>query len=397
MNEILKNLLKKEDAKQLSTLSLIASENLLSKRVTKMLGHCLTNKYAEGYPGARYYSGCEVADEIENYAIDLVKKIFNAKFANVQPHSGSQANQAVFYALLKPQDTILSLSLESGGHLTHGAKVSSVFQNYKIVHYYLNEESLLDYDEIEKLARLHKPNMIICGASAYARKWDWKKFREIADINNSYLLADIAHVAGLIAGGIEENPIDYAHVLTSTTHKTLRGPRGGIILSNHEAIFKSLNKAVFPGIQGGPMMNIIAAKSGAFEEILSDSFKEYSKKVVSNAQHLASVLMKKGIKLVSGGTDNHLMIVECKSFGLNSHETELLLQTAGIYISKSALVGENWKNTTGMRIGTPYLTTLGVDIEEFSEIFADCLISKNNIELTKYIKNNIPKLAKEFI
>ena len=398
MSEIINKLLQQEEEKQSQTISLIASENITSKNVRKALSSVLTNKYAEGYPGKRYYTGCEFADKIELYCIELVKKIFNANWANVQPHSGSQANQAVFFALLNPGDTILSLSLEEGGHLTHGAKVSSISQQYNIINYHVDANGFIDMNNVEFLAKKYKPKLIITGASAYPRNWDWKKFREIADLNDSYLLADIAHIAGLIAGKTSENPIKYAHVLTSTTHKTLRGPRGGVIFSNSIELGKKIDKALFPGIQGGPLMNTIAAKAIAFEEVLTPEFELYAQNVLKNAQILANTLLNNHARLITSGTDNHLMILDCRSFELSATEAENLLKTAGIFVSASALPGESWLKPSALRIGTPYITTLGItDITEFAQLFTNTLKIKNADNLRTYVQNNTKKLYKNFI
>lgn len=409
--EILNN----EIERQKNTISLIASENITSKDVRKAAESELTNKYAEGYPGRRYYSGCQFADEVENVAIDLLKKIFNAKWANVQPHSGSQANQAVFFALLNPGDTILSLSLESGGHLTHGAKVSSVSSTYKIVHYTIDENGYIDMVQVERLAKEHKPQMIITGASAYPRAWDWKRFSEIAKEVGAYLLADVAHTSGLIAGGVHENPIEYVDIMTSTTHKILRGPRGGIIFSKNEELGKKIDKALFPGVQGGPLMHIIAAKAMAFAEILGQDekeivpsatnaysgleYKNYAQNVLDNAQILANTIIRSGGKLVTDGTDNHLMIVDCKSFNLDGKGAQELLEKANIWLSVSALVSDtSWIKPSGIRIGTPYITTLGIEnMQEFSDLFVDCLATKKHESLLSYVQDNAQKLYKKFL
>lgn len=392
------NILKNEEIRQSESISLIASENITSKEVRTALSSVLTNKYAEGYPGKRYYSGCENADEVENLCIDLVKQIFKAEWANVQPHSGSQANAAVFFALLNPGDTILSLSLEAGGHLTHGAKVSSVSTFYNIVHYTINENGLIDMEEVAILAKKHKPKLIITGASAYPGLWDWKRFSEIAKINNSYLLADIAHIAGLIAGGVDENPIEYVDVMTSTTHKTLRGPRGGIIISKSKELGEKIDKAIFPATQGGPIMNTIAAKAVAFAEILDPSFKVYAQNVKDNAKILANTLISEGGKLITNGTENHLMILDVRSFDLNAKEAEKLLMEANILVSPSALIGESWTSPNGLRLGTPYITTLGItDIKEFANLFTQTLKTKQSAALKEYTITNASNLYKKFL
>lgn len=387
MNQEIRNILKKEEQRQKNSISLIASENITSIDVRDALSSVLTNKYAEGYPGRRYYSGCEFADEIEIYAQNLLKKIFNAKYANVQPHSGSQANQAVFLALLEPGDTILSLSLEAGGHLTHGAKINFTGKLYNIVHYTINQDGVIDMDEVEMHALKCNPKLIIAGASAYSRNWDLKRFREIANKTNAYFMFDMAHIAGIVAANLCENPVLYADVVTSTTHKTLRGPRGGIILSNNEEFCQKIDKALFPGIQGGPLMNTIAAKAVAFSEILDDSFKIYMKNVLRNAQILASKLIEGGGRIVSGGSDNHLMILDCQSFNMNAKEVEALLEKANISLSISALVGDSWLNPNGVRLGTPYISNFIEDLTEFSELLVRCLKIKDFLDLKNYVNN----------
>lgn len=403
MIERIQQILNAEEHRQRETISLIASENIASKAVREAASSVLTNKYAEGYPAARYYAGCENADAIEDLAGSLVQEIFGCAWANVQPHSGSQANFAVFCALLEPGDTILSLSLKAGGHLTHGAPVSATSKFFKIVHYTIDQNGLIDMREVEKLAKEYKPKLIISGGSSYPRFWDWKEFRRIADINGSYLLADIAHVAGLIAGGVHESPVPYADVITSTTHKTLRGPRGALIASNnpanHPDLYKKLDKAVFPGVQGGPIMNLIAAKAVGFAENLDESFKVYARQVISNAQVLAAELINAGGKLVTNGTDNHLMILDCKPFGLNAEEASTLLQKANILVNTSALVNDKtWKDASGIRLGTPYITTLGIeDISEFAKLLAQTLQTKNVDALKEYTISTARKLYAKFI
>ena len=394
INQILEN----EEKRQLSSISLIASENITSKAVRNACSSVLTNKYAEGYPNNRYYSGCEYADAIELLCIELVKKIFKCKFANVQPHSGSQANQAAFYALLEPGDTILSLSLKAGGHLTHGAPVSSISKTYKIVNYSLNN-GVIDMNEVAAIAKQYKPRLIITGASAYTRNWDWKAFKKIANENNAYLMADIAHIAGLIAGNAHESPVEYADIITSTTHKTLRGTRGGIILWNDENLTDKINKAIFPAVQGGPLMHIIAAKAAGFAENLDPSFAEYAQNVINNAKILEKRIKAANGRLISNGTDNHLMIMDCQSFQMNAKETEQLLKDANVFVSVSALLEDtSWKNPNGIRIGTPYITTLGVtDITEFAELFVKTLTTKNPTDLKKYVIYTANKLYPKFL
>jgi len=393
------DILEREKTRQNGCISLIASENIASKAVREACASVLTNKYAEGYPGARYYAGCEIADEIETMAIELTKKIFGCSWANVQPHSGSQANQAVYFALLTPGDTILSLNLEAGGHLTHGAPVSSTNRHYKIVNYSLDENGFIDMDSVEKLANEHKPKLIITGASSYPRAWDWARFSQISKSVGAFLMADIAHVAGLIAGGVHSSPINFADVITSTTHKTLRGPRGGLVFSNNLEIGAKIDKAVFPAIQGGPLMNTIAAKAVAFAEILETNFAEYSKNTISNAAILAEKLKSAGGKLVTDGTDNHLMILDCSSFNMTASQAEKLLLAANILTSKSKLLTDSsWKNPNGIRLGTPYITTLGVsDITEFAELFTETLTSQNPLKLREFTIETAQKLYPKFL
>ena len=397
-NMNIEQLLKNEEQRQSQTISMVASENIASKRVRNALGSVLTNKYAEGYPGARYYSGCEIADEIETAAIENLKKLFDCKWGNVQAHSGSQANQAVYSALLTPGDRVLALELKSGGHLTHGASVNSSSKFYDFKHYTINSNSEVDMNEVEKLAKEFKPKMIICGASAYPRNWNWKEFSRIAKEVNAYLFADIAHIAGLIAGKGLENPAEYVDVMTSTTHKTLRGPRGGVVFSNNLEIGKKVDRAMFPGIQGGPLMGTIAAKAIAFEEALQPEFISYTKNVLDNAQTLSKKITQAGGKLLTGGTDNHLMILDCRSFGMDAKETEALLNEANILLSVSALLEDSWKKPNGIRLGTPYITTLGIeDISEFADLFVSTLKTKNAIELKKFVESNAKKLYNKFL
>ena len=385
MLENITKILELEKQRQLNTISLIASENIASYDVRKAQGSIFTNKYAEGYPGLRYYAGCEYADEIESLAIDLAKQIFNAQWVNVQPHSGSQANEAVYNALLNPGDTILSLSLQSGGHLTHGAKASCVSKFYKIINYSIDETGYINLEEVEKLALEHRPKLIITGASAYPRLWNWAKFREIANKSGSLLLADVAHTAGLIAARVHENPINYVDVMTSTTHKTLRGARGGMIFSNNKTLGEKIDKALFPGIQGGPLMHVICAKAVGFSENLTPEFQEYGKKILENAKILEKELNNVGIKMITNGTDNHLLIVDCRSFGLDGKSTERLLKAANINVSVSALKEDiSWLSPSGIRIGTPYATTLGVNMQELASLLAQCLKTQDSTELGKY-------------
>ncbi|MBP5158669.1 MAG: serine hydroxymethyltransferase [Lachnospiraceae bacterium] len=352
-----------EIRRQEEHLELIASENYVSRTVMSAMGSPLTNKYAEGYPGKRYYGGCQYVDIVERLAIERAKKLFGCTYANVQPHSGSQANQAVQLALLKPGDTLMGMDLSSGGHLTHGSSVNFSGLYFNVVPYGVNEDGYIDYDEVLKIAKEARPKLIICGASAYPRKIDFKRFREIADEVGAYLMADIAHIAGLVATGYHESPIGYAHVTTATVHKTLRGPRGGIILSSEEfATEHKFNRSVFPGIQGGPLMHVIAAKAVALKEGLEPSFAEYIGRVVDNARTLADELKARGFSLVSGGTDNHLMLVDLRTKGRTGKETETLLDTVNITVNKNAIPNDPEKVgiTSGIRIGTPAITSRGM-------------------------------------
>ncbi|WP_303136392.1 serine hydroxymethyltransferase [uncultured Eubacterium sp.] len=356
-----------ENDRQQSHLELIASENIVSKAVMAAMGSQLTNKYAEGYPGKRYYGGCEYVDIVETLAIERAKKLFGCTYANVQPHSGAQANFAVFFALVKPGDTVMGMSLDAGGHLTHGSKVNVSGTYFNIVPYGVNDEGYIDYDEVLKIAKEAKPKLIVAGASAYPRTIDFKKFREIADEVGAYLMVDMAHIAGLVAGGQHMSPIPYAHVTTTTTHKTLRGPRGGLILSSEEfATEHKLNKAIFPGIQGGPLMHVIAGKAVCFKEALDPSFKEYAKNIVDNASALANGLTSRGFDLVSGGTDNHLMLVDLRSKNITGKEFEIALDAANITCNKNAIPNDPQKPgiTSGVRIGTPAITTRGLNTSD---------------------------------
>ncbi len=360
-----------ETSRQRNKIELIASENFVSEAVMEAMGSTLTNKYAEGYPGKRYYGGCEFVDVVENLAIDRAKELFGSKFANVQPHSGAQANMAVFFALLNPGDTVLSMSLAHGGHLSHGSPVNMSGKYFNIVPYGVTEgENVIDYDEVRRLALEHKPKLILAGASAYPRIIDFEKFGEIAKEVGAYFMVDMAHIAGLVAAGIHPSPVPYADVVTSTTHKTLRGPRGGIILSNDEEIAKKINKAIFPGIQGGPLMHVIAAKAVCFREALSDDFKAYQAQIVKNAKALAEGLVAEGFKLVSGGTDNHLMLLDLTDTGITGKEAEAHLDEVGITVNKNAIPFDTRSPfiTSGVRIGTPATTSRGFDEDDMREI-----------------------------
>ena len=385
-DNIIKQFIDSELNRQQNSIELIASENIVSKAVLEAQGSILTNKYAEGYPGKRYYGGCEYVDEIEKLAIERVKKLYSANFANVQPHSGSQANQAVFSALLQPCDKIVSLSLDCGGHLTHGSKVNLSGKWFEIEHYFVDKATyLLDYEEVEKIAFEAKPKLIIAGGSAYPRKIDFAKFRQIADKVGAYLLADMAHISGIVAAGYHQNPVKYAHVVTSTTHKTLRGPRGGIILTNYEDIAKKINSGIFPGIQGGPLMHVIAAKAVAFGEALESSFNDYIKQVLLNAKVLAEELINRGYNVITGGTDTHLILVDLRKQNITGKLAEESLEKVGLTCNKNGIPFDDAKPfiTSGIRLGTPAATTRGFKEDEFkliANLIADVLDELANNE-----------------
>ena len=391
-----------EEKRQEEGIELIASENFVSKAVMEAAGSVFTNKYAEGYPEKRYYGGCRNADTVEKLAIERLKKLFGAKYANVQPHSGSQANMGVYIALLEPGDKILGMGLSSGGHLTHGYKINFSGKIYHGIEYGLNPETeMLDYDAIRKLALENKPKMIVAGASAYSRIIDFKKFREIADESGAYLMVDMAHIAGLVAAGEHPNPMEYADVVTSTTHKTLKGPRGGIILTNNEEIAQKVDRVVFPGIQGGPLMHIIAAKAVAFKEALSPEFKIYQKQVAKNARALSEELVKGGLRIVSGGTDNHLMLVDLRPKGVTGKLAEEKLEEAGITCNKNAIPNDPEKPfiTSGIRLGTPAITARGMKEEEavkIGQMILKVLENINDSEKIKEVKNEVLKLTERF-
>ncbi|MBP3888535.1 MAG: serine hydroxymethyltransferase [Cellulosilyticum sp.] len=366
-------LIKEETARQNNKIELIASENFVSKAVMAAMGSTLTNKYAEGYPGKRYYGGCEVVDQIEDLARERAKKLFGAEHANVQPNSGSQANQAVFFAALKPGDTVMGMDLSHGGHLTHGSPVNMSGKHYNIVSYGVDPETeMIDYDKVREIALEHKPKMIIAGASNYSRVIDFAKFREIADEVGAYLMVDMAHIAGLVAAGLHPNPVPHAHFVTTTTHKTLRGPRGGMILCDSEHA-KMIDKAIFPGIQGGPLMHVIAAKAVCFNEALQPEYKEYQMQIIKNANALANALMERGMRIVSNGTDNHVMSLDVRSMNVTGKEAEHLLDEIGITCNKNTIPfdPESPFITSGVRLGTAAVTTRGMkeaDMEEIAEI-----------------------------
>ena len=391
--------------RQQNQIELIASENIVSKAVLEAQGSILTNKYAEGYPAKRYYRGCEFVDVVENLAIERAKKLFNARFVNVQPHSGSQANTGVYVALLKPCDTIMGMSLDAGGHLTHGSKVSFSGKWLQAVQYGVCKETgLIDYDEVERLALENKPKLIIAGGSAYPRRIDFKRFREIADKVGAYLMVDMAHFAGLVAGGVHPNPLEYADVVTTTTHKTLRGPRGGMILTNNEEIAKKINSAIFPGTQGGPLEHVIAAKAVCFAEDLTPQFKKYAAQVVSNAKAMGERLKKRGLDLVSGGTDTHLLLVDLRPKGLTGDEVSEAMELAHMTCNKNAIPFDPQppKVTSGVRVGTPAGTTRGFKEAEFEQVadwmgdVIDALAKGDAAETINKVRKQVIELCRRF-
>jgi len=392
----------KEFKRQMETIELIASENIASQAVMEAQGSCLTNKYAEGYPGKRYYGGCEIVDIAEAIAIERAKKLFNSKFANVQPHSGAQANFAVQLALLDPGDTIMGLSLSHGGHLTHGSPYNVSGKWFKIISYTVEEKTcFINYEEMEELALKHKPKLIISGGSAYSRIWDWEKIGEIAKKVNAYHMADIAHYAGLIAAGVYPSSINYADITTTTTHKTLRGPRGGLILTNNEGLAKKINSAVFPGEQGGPLMHVIAAKAVAFGEALKSEFKEYQKQVLINAKKLAETLEKDNLKIVSGGTDSHVFLVDLRPLGVKGKDAQETLEKAGITLNKNSIPYDPEKPTitSGIRIGSPAVTTRGMKEPEMVRIaraIVRVLKNMNNESVISDVRLDMLGLCDEF-
>ncbi|MCI5725734.1 serine hydroxymethyltransferase [Fusobacterium sp.] len=396
------NVIMSEKERQEDGIELIASENFVSKAVMEAAGSVLTNKYAEGYSGKRYYGGCINVDIVENLAVDRLKKLYGAKYVNVQPHSGSQANMGVYVALLEAGDKILGMSLNAGGHLTHGYKINFSGKNYIGLEYGLNPETeKLDYEEIRKVALEERPKIIVAGASAYSRIIDFKKFREIADEIGAYFMVDMAHIAGLVAAGEHPNPMQYADVVTSTTHKTLRGPRGGVILTNNEEIAKKIDKTIFPGIQGGPLMHIIAAKAVAFKEALAPEFKEYQKQVVKNAKAMADELVAGGLRIVSGGTDNHLMLVDLRAKGVTGKQAEEILEKAGITCNKNAIPNDPEKPfiTSGIRLGSPAMTTRGMKEKEARQIARMIIKVLDNIDdevKIAEVKAEVLELTKKF-
>lgn len=394
--------IQKEEERQEYGLELIASENFVSKAVMEAAGSVMTNKYAEGYSGKRYYGGCQFVDIAEDLAIERAKELFQVTYVNVQPHSGSQANMAVYRALINHGDTILGMKLDHGGHLTHGKNVNFSGQDYKVHSYGVDPKSeMIDYDKVQELALEIKPKIIVAGASAYSRTIDFKRFREIADLVGAYLMVDMAHIAGLVAVGEHPSPVPYAHVVTTTTHKTLRGPRGGMILTNDEEMIKKINKVIFPGIQGGPLMHIIAAKATAFNEALKPEFKEYQKQVVKNAHILSEELIKGGLRMVSGGTDNHMVLVDLTNKDLTGKAAEKILEEANITVNKNGIPYDTKSPfiTSGIRIGTPALTTRGMKEEEMKEVaglILRALDSDASPEILKVIKNDVATLCKKF-
>ncbi len=391
-------LINEETARQNNKIELIASENFVSKAVMAAMGSTLTNKYAEGYPGKRYYGGCEVVDKVEDLARERAKALFGAEHANVQPNSGSQANQAVFFAVLKPGDTVMGMNLSHGGHLTHGSPVNISGKHYHVVSYEVNAETeMIDYDVVRALALEHKPKMIIAGASNYSREIDFAKFREIADEIGAYLMVDMAHIAGLVAAGLHPNPVPHAHFVTTTTHKTLRGPRGGMILC-HEEFAQAIDKAIFPGIQGGPLMHVIAAKAVSFKEALEPEFKAYQEQIIKNAKALADALIDKGLRIVSGGTDNHVMSLDVRSMNVTGKEAEHLLDEIGITCNKNTIPFDPASPfvTSGVRLGTPAVTTRGMkedDMREIAEIIYLALkdFEANKMQCAEKVKNLLDK------
>ena len=391
-----------ELSRQREKLEMIASENIVSTAVMQAQGSILTNKYAEGYPGKRYYGGCEYVDIVEQLAIDRAKKLFGAEYANVQPHSGAQANTAVYFALLEPGDTILGMNLTDGGHLTHGSPVNISGKYFKIIPYGVDKETeRIDYDELERLAKEHQPKLIVGGASAYSRVIDFERMAQIAKSVGAYLMIDMAHIAGLVAAGLHPSPVPYADVVTTTTHKTLRGPRGGLILCRDAEFGKQFNKAIFPGIQGGPLMHVVAAKAVAFKEALSDEFKVYQQQVLDNAKALADELVKKGFRIVSGGTDNHLMLVDLRSKNITGKEAQFLLDEIGITANRNTIPFEPLSPfvTSGIRLGTPALTTRGLkedDIREVADIIADVIGNREDGAVIETAKAKVQAICKKF-
>ena len=393
------DLIQAETARQNSHIELIASENWVSKAVMSAMGSTLTNKYAEGYPGKRYYGGCSCVDGVEALAIERAKKLFGCEYANVQPHSGAQANMAVFFAMLEPGDTVMGMNLNHGGHLSHGSPANMSGKYFHVIPYGVDDNGFIDYDEVRRLALENHPKLIVAGASAYARTIDFKRFREIADEAGAYLMVDIAHIAGLVATGQHPSPIPYAHVTTTTTHKTLRGPRGGLILSNEENAKKfNFNKAIFPGIQGGPLMHVIAAKAVCFQEALQPEIQEYGKNIVANAKALCSGLMARGINIVSGGTDNHLMLVDLLNLDITGKEAENLLDEVNITCNKNTIPNEPRSPfvTSGIRLGTPAVTSRGMNTEDMDKIAEAIAITLKKKQSTEEARAIVKELTEKY-
>lgn len=394
--------IKLEEGRQRDKIELIASENYVSRAVLEAQGSVLTNKYAEGYPGKRYYGGCEYVDMAESLAIDRAKEIFGAAFANVQPHSGAQANMAVYFALLKPGDTVLGMNLQQGGHLTHGSPVNFSGRYYNIVPYGVDKDTeIIDYDALEKLAQEHNPRLILAGASAYSRIIDFARFRQIADEVGAYLFVDMAHIAGLVAAGLHPNPVPHAHVVSTTTHKTLRGPRGGLILSNDQELAELFDKQIFPGIQGGPLMHVIAAKAVAFKEALQPAFKEYQQQVVKNAKQLAASLQEDGLRIVSGGTDNHLMLVDVGVAGVSGKKVQTALDEVHITVNKNTIPFDTRSPmiTSGVRVGTPATTTRGFkepEMVQIAELISKTIKSIGDPQVYEEVKASVKELTGRF-
>lgn len=399
MDILIEKSLNKELKRQKDNIELIASENFVSEDILKLQGSVFTNKYAEGYPGKRYYGGCSYVDEVENLAIKYACQLFNAKYANVQPHSGSSANMAVYKALLKIGDKVMGMNLSHGGHLTHGYSLNFSGLDYDIVSYDVDlDTEMINYDEVESIALKEKPKMIIAGASAYSREIDFKRFKEIADKCGALFMVDMAHIAGLVACGLHMSPMPYADVVTTTTHKTLRGPRGGLILTNDDEIIKKINKTIFPGIQGGPLMHVIAAKAQCFYEALQPTYKDYMNQVVNNAKALSDTLVQNGFKIISGGTDNHLVLVDVKSMGVTGKEAENILDRINITCNKNTIPNETESAmvTSGIRLGTPAMTTRGFKEKDFIEvanIISDAIKNKNSNEILEKLKLRVNKLT----
>ena len=402
MDKRIKEALDSEFKRQNDNVELIASENYVSEDILKLQGSIFTNKYAEGYPNRRYYGGCVNVDTIESLAIEYACKLFGAKYANVQPHSGSSANMAVYRALLKPGDTVMGMNLTDGGHLTHGSKVSFSGIDYNIVDYKVDSKTgLIDYDNVEEIALKYKPKMIIAGASAYSREIDFKRFRDITDKVGAYLMVDMAHIAGLVAANLHISPVPFADIVTSTTHKTLRGPRGGLILTNNEDIIKKINKTIFPGIQGGPLMHVIAAKAECFYEAMQDSFKAYMGQVLINVGVMCKVFKNSGIKIISDGSDNHLLLLDVTSIGLTGKEAEEVLDKINITVNKNTIPGEvnSISVASGIRIGAAAMTTRGFKEREFeiiSQIMVQCLQNRNDLELLDKLKSEVLDVTRRF-